>query len=339
MESRTLPLPSDPRWRRLLVVALFLALLYLFRALAAVFICFVVIERSLSWAADRIGGRIRLQRKWTLALMLTLIATAIGLGAFVGVKRSLPIVRHLRVHGADYLRTIFDNPAIERLRALAGIEQESLTATLKEHAGTALGYATSTAHIVLYLLVGFILAVLYLFERDEVDGWLGGIPAASVHGTLFRWLGYVGDAIAVTVRMQIVVAVVNAVMTLPILWFLGLPHVALLFLLILVSGLLPVVGNFIAGAVICIVAYSAKGWWAVGVFVGLTFVLGKIESYYLNPRLAAQHVKLPSLVLVVSLLLFEQIFGFLGLFLSFPALYVASRIAHEWREPAATSSA
>ena len=60
-------------------------------------------------------------------------------------------------------------------------------------------------------------------------------------------------------------------------------------------------------------------------------MLHKIESYYLTPRLAAQHVKLPALVLVVSLLLFEQVFGFVGLFLSFPTLYVGVRIRNEWR--------
>jgi predicted PurR-regulated permease PerM len=31
-------------------------------------------------------------------------------------------------------------------------------------------------------------------------------------------------------------------------------------------------------------------------------------------------------------LMFETIFGFYGIFLSFPALYVASKIANEWRE-------
>jgi predicted PurR-regulated permease PerM len=101
-------------------------------------------------------------------------------------------------------------------------------------------------------------------------------------------------------------------------------------MLILVSGLLPVVGNFLAGAVLCFVAYETRGLWAVGVMLGVTFVLHKIESYYLTPRLAAQHVKLPGLILVLSLLVFEETFGFVGLFLSFPTLYIATRIHREW---------
>jgi predicted PurR-regulated permease PerM len=148
---------------------------------------------------------------------------------------------------------------------------------------------------------------------------------------MVRWLGYVGDAVAITVKMQGVTALVNAVITFPILVVLGLPHKLPLFILILVSGLLPVVGNFIAGAVLTFVAYETRGLWAVGVMLGLTFVLHKIESYYLTPRLAAKHVKLPGLVLVLSLLTFEEVFGFVGLFLSFPALYIATQIHREWK--------
>ena len=140
----------------------------------------------------------------------------------------------------------------------------------------------------------------------------------------------------ITVRIQAITALVNAIVTLPVLLLLGLPHVPLLVVLILVTGLVPVVGNFVAGVVLALVAFQARGTWAVGVFLVVTFLLHKVESYYLTPRLAAQHVKVPGLVLVVSLLCFEQAFGFIGLFLSFPCLYVAMRIRNEWRPASST---
>ena len=202
--------------------------------------------------------------------------------------------------------------------------------TIKAHALEGLHYATAFAHLALYIVIGFLLSVIYLFERDEIDHWFKTLDAESVSGTMARWLGYVGDAIAITVKMQGVTAVVNAVITFPVLLLLGLPHKLPLFLLILVCGFLPVVGNFIAGSVLCVVAYEERGAWAVGVMLGVTFVLHKIESYYLTPRLAAKHVKLPGLILVLSLLAFEETFGFVGLFLSFPALYIATQIHREW---------
>jgi predicted PurR-regulated permease PerM len=334
MESRTLPLPADLRWRRLIVIGLFLGLIYLFRSLAPVFICFVILERSLGFLGDQIERRTPLSKTRAIAAVLAVFAGAIGVAGFFLVQRTLPLARHLRENGRDYLRALVEHPQIEQLRQMTGLENEQLTQAVKEHAGQAISYATETAYIIIFLLIGFVIALLYLFERDEIDEFYAAIPRASVHGTLLRWFGYVADAISITVRMQVVVAIVNAVVTLPVLLFLRLPNIPLLFLLILVTGLLPVVGNVISGAVLIYVAYVTHGWWAVGVFVGTTFLLGKIESYYLSPRLSREHVKLPSLVLVISLLLFEQLFGFVGLFLSFPALYVASRIANEWRAEA-----
>jgi predicted PurR-regulated permease PerM len=99
--------------------------------------------------------------------------------------------------------------------------------------------------------------------------------------------------------------------------------------MIFASGMIPVVGNFIAGAILTLLAYQASGWLGVALFVGLTFVLHKIESYYLNPRLAARHVRLPGFLLIVSLILWEHLLGLEGLFLSFPFLFVANRIRAE----------
>ncbi len=312
------------------VAAMFSALAA-FRALAPVLICFVILERSLGWLADQLDRRTGMKRKGALMSVLVGLTLMFGLGFFAVVRRALPVVQLVRENGVRYLVELSHHPSVEQLRAMAGLDHEPLANVVRQHIGTAFHYATGTAHLVMYLLVGFVLAIIYLFERDELSRWTAQVAADSLSGTLMRWFGYVADAIAVTVKMQAVVAVVSAMVTLPVLLLLGLPEVPSLFVLLLVAGLVPVIGNVFAGTVLCYVAYTAKGWWAVGVFLGVTFILHKIESYYLNPRLAAQHVKLPGLVLVVSLLLFEQVFGFAGLFLSFPALYVASRIANEWR--------
>jgi predicted PurR-regulated permease PerM len=339
MRSNYLPLPSDLKWRRLVAVLIFGGILYGLRELAPVFICFIVLVRALTLTADFIHDRTGMERRGGVATILLVAVAALAGSIFYGVHKVLPRVHEIRAEGRDFAEQLLDQPIVERLRHVAGSGETGGGAaeTVKAHALEALHYATAFAHLALYLLIGFLLSVIYLFERDEIDHWFRSLEAESVSGTMARWMGYVGDAVAITVKMQAVTALVNAVITFPVLLVLGLPHKALLFLLILVSGLLPVVGNFIAGAVLCVVAYETRGAWAVGVMLGVTFVLHKIESYYLTPRLAAQHVKLPGLILVLSLLAFEETFGLVGLFLSFPALYVATRIHREWSKEDAES--
>jgi predicted PurR-regulated permease PerM len=149
---------------------------------------------------------------------------------------------------------------------------------------------------------------------------------------LLRWLGHAADAASVTLQFQLVVAAVNAVLTWPVLLFVGLGHSGGLVFMIFVSGIIPVVGNFLSGAVLTLLAYQVRGIPGALLFVLLTVVLHKLESYYLNPRLAARHVRLPGFVLIVSLLLWEQVLGFVGLFISFPFLYLAMRIWAEFAE-------
>jgi predicted PurR-regulated permease PerM len=332
MRSAYFPLPSDAKWRRVIAVLLFLGILYGLRELTPVFVCFVILVRALALAADFLHARTGLARRGGVASILLVGVAGLGLGIFLGVRALLPYIHEIRADGREYAEHLVSHPVVGRLRHMTGAEEGGggVAETVKAHALQALHVATSFAHLALYVLIGFVLALIYLFERDEIDHWLHGLAPDSVSGTMARWLGYAGDAVAITVKMQGVTAIVNAVITLPVLFALGLPHKGLLFILILVTGFLPVVGNFIAGAVLCVVAYETHGLWAVGAMLGVTFVLHKIESYYLTPRLAAQHVKLPGLVLVLSLLAFEQVFGFAGLFLSFPALYVATRIHREW---------
>lgn len=333
MQSDVLPLPSDPRWRRLLGLALFLALLFLFRNLAPVFICFIVFARALGAIADFVDRKTALERFGATLVTLLAFFAALAVAAGGLALWLVPRLRTAREDGAAYADYIAQHPLFEAVRQHLGGGGEDFVAVLKEHALNAVHYATATAHVAIYLALGMLLAIMYLLERREIDHWFASLPSLSVPGTILRWFGYVGDAIAVTVKLQVVVSLFNALLTLPVVLFLGLPHALVLFALLLVTGLIPFVGSFISGAILCVVAYSTKGAWAVAVFLAITFVVAKIEGYVLTPRLAAQHVKLPALLMVVSLLLFEQVFGFIGLFLSFPALYVATRIYNEWRSP------
>ena len=330
MRSRFFPLPRDPRWRRLFSVALFLVLLFAFRHLAVLVVCFVLIGRGLSKLASILEHRLHLHRTRVLAYVLALLASLTTVVVVALVHQLAPVVRYASGEWRGWFEALKSHPALEKLRELTGASAEDLVEKATHHAHDAVHIADATAHVMLYLLVGLIVAVMYSFERSELLHWRDGLEKQGIADTLARWCGYVADAIVAMARVQLVVAVVNALVTLPILLLLGLKHVAMLSLLIVVSGLIPVVGNLVAGVVLCLVAYESRGAWAVGVFVASTFVLHKVESYYINPRLAAEHVHLPALLLVGSLILCEHVFGLAGLFLSFPALYVGSRLRNEW---------
>jgi predicted PurR-regulated permease PerM len=314
----------------MLALALFVGLVVLFRHLIVLLVFFVAFERPLAAAADRVAARLGLSRRAAVGLVALVVLALLGGALAVGVGRA--VRQYVAVRGSlpDRVAAFRDTPLYQRIAEhLHGADR--VLESAREYATHALHYLSALGHTFVYVVIGFILAVVFELERDELEGFARSVDARSFAGTLLRWLAYLADAMWVTLTFQVIVAACNAVLTFPVLLLVGIPHATTFVFMIFASGMVPVVGNFVAGAVLSLLAYQARGWLGVGIFVGLTFVLHKLESYYLNPRLAARHVRLPGFVLIVSLILWEHLFSFVGLFLSFPFLYVAARMRSEFR--------
>lgn len=314
--------------RRLVLLAAFFGLLLVFRHLLVLLVFFVAFERALTAGAHWICARSRLRRPQAAVLIVVVVLLLVGGASYLGIDRLLAqygSVADVR----ERLQSLRQVPIV--VKATQYVDLDSLLHTAKEHSASAVGWAVGFGHFLIFALVGLILAIVYLAEEAQLIAVRDGLSPHSLLGTLLRWLGYAADAIAVTLQFQIIVAAVNAVLTLPILLIVGIPRAGVFAFVVFVSGMVPVVGNFVSGFVLTLLAYQARGAGGAVAFIVLTFVLHKIESYYLNPRLAARHVELPGFVLIVSLLLWEQLIGFVGLLISFPFLYLCMRIADEFR--------
>jgi len=316
--------------RRALTILAFLVLLVLFRHLLPLLVFFVAFERSLGAVASFIEEKTRMPRKGAvLAVAGVVLVIATG-GIALGAGRAVHAIREAR-DLPERIGEIREHPLVRRLHEHV-TDSDSLVEQGKHYAGDALHYVSQVGHIVAYTIIGFIFAIVFHLERERLTAFRGSLDPRSFLGTLLRWFAHVADAVSLTIQLQLVVAACNTLLTLPLLLLLGIPHPGLLMVLIFVSGLVPVIGNLASGAVLVFFAYQAKHWLGVSLMVALTFLLHKIEAYYLNPHLSARHVPLPGFVLIVSLVFFEHLFGFVGLFLSFPSLFVAGKIRAEFRE-------
>lgn len=317
--------------RRGLVLLLFLGALYVFEHLAILFLFFVTFERGLTWCIGHLAARTGLTRKKSLGVTLAAILGLIALVTWLGVGKSVRTYAAMQETYPDKLARLRENPLVEKLQEQFG-GMDRVVDMAKHYAGSAMTAANAVGHFLLYVLMAFILAVVWILEEHEIQQFWAKVERKSIIGTLGHWIGHVADAVVVTVQLQFVVAACNTLMTLPVMFIIGVPNKGALMILIFVSALVPVIGNVVSGSVLALLAYQQQGWVGVVVFAVLTFVLHKIESYYLSPRLTARHVKMPGFILIVSLILCEHLFGFKGLFLSFPILFVAGRIKKDFHD-------
>lgn len=317
--------------RRILALGAFFLLLYVFQHLAILLVFFVTFERALGWTSKFIAAKTGIARKRCVLIVLGLLSAMLALLVWRGIGATLRAYAEMNAVVPERLEQIKDHPFVDMIEHQIG-GTEKIVEGAKHYAGSAISAATAIGKFVVHVVMGFVLALVYVLEEEEIKAFWSRVDHRSIQGTIGRWFGHVADATIVTVQLQLIVAACNTLMTLPVLLLLGVPNVPALMLLIFVSALVPVIGNIVSGAVLSLLAYQQKGWFGVGLFIGLTFILHKIESYYLNPRLTSRHVKIPGFLLIVSLIGCEHLFGFKGLFLSFPILFVAGRIRGEFIE-------
>jgi predicted PurR-regulated permease PerM len=321
--------------KRLIAIALFLALIWLFRELFALVALFVAAQGAFNLATNMLAARTKLPRKRAFLIVLGVFLSLLGTAIALGASSAIHSIRHARHTFPHQIEEIEQNPLVVQARERLP-DTSHLLERARDYSETALHFVSMLGHLAMHALIALILAVIFTLEQEELHELHERVSPTSLMGTVMRWLGYVAEAIRITIQLQLVVAAVNTVLTLPVLLLLGIHHVPSLMILIFVSGLVPVVGNIVSGAVLSLLAYQAKGFMGIGVFVVLTFVLHKIEAYYLNPRLTSKHVHLPGFAIVVSLIAWEHLLGFVGLFVSFPFLYVASKIRSEMIRDSAT---
>lgn len=328
---------SEKSPRRFVAIATFIGILYLFRHLAILLVFFVTFERMLGWGSSKLAKQAGIGRKKSVLLLVLGVVALVALGLWAGIGKTIRTVAAVQDTFPDRLAELKENPLLVKVQEQVG-GTEKIVEGIKHYGGSAVSAASAIGHFFVYVLIGFILALVFVLEKDELHEFWERVDHRSLGGTLGRWLGHVADAAVVTVQLQFVVAAFNTVTTLPVLLVLGVPHVGALMLLVFVSAFVPVIGNIVSGGVLCLFAFQSRGWLGVGIFVALTFILHKVESYYLAPRLTSRHVKIPGFLLIVSLLACEHLFGFTGLFLSFPILFVAGRIRGEFLEEDAVVS-
>jgi predicted PurR-regulated permease PerM len=131
---------------------------------------------------------------------------------------------------------------------------------------------------------------------------------------------YFGRVLGRALEAQLMIAVVNTILTAIGLYFLGLPNLAFLSMVVFVCSFIPVAGVFISSVPICLTALAAGGFRLMLVGVGFIIVIHAIEAYILNPRLYGAHLRMNPVLVLGILVISEHLFGVWGLILGVPVV-------------------
>ncbi len=306
------------------VLAASVFLLWWSRSVFLLLFAGVVFGVFLQGVSDWLGRRTKLAYKWSLAVVVAVLLTILGLmfwllGAqiasqFSQLASTLPASseqlqqRLQKYEWGQWLLQQAQNggdlPAggrvVSRVTGIVGSVVAGITAIV------IIGFVGLYGAIEPSLYRKGILHLVPLDRRDRA-----GEVLDALNVSLRNWL------IARIASMLII-----GVLTSLGLWFLGVPMFLALGLLAFLLVAIPNLGPVLAAIPAILVAWSHGGTTLAGQTVALYLVVETIESYILLPLLQEETVSLPPILSVIGVVFFGAIAGLLGAFVAAPLLVV-----------------
>jgi predicted PurR-regulated permease PerM len=196
-----------------------------------------------------------------------------------------------------------------------------------DNAGAGLAAAFKAVN---YFLISLVFSFLIMLDLAAMKAWivtmrdtrLGSIYDETA-GTVVQFAGVLGQVF----QAQMVIALVNTVLTSLGLLVLGVPSVAFLALVVFLCSFVPVLGVFVSSVPIGLLALRDGGIGSLAVVLGLIAVIHTIEAYVLNPRIMANKMELNPVLVLVILFISHHYFGLWGVLLGVPVAFYLFKYA------------
>ncbi|MDN6218048.1 MAG: AI-2E family transporter, partial [Enterococcus sp.] len=145
---------------------------------------------------------------------------------------------------------------------------------------------------------------------------------SSNYAWFFQDLFYFGkvfvNTFGVVLEVQLLIAIVNTVITTIGLGFIGFTQLPTLAIMIFFLSLIPVAGVIFSCIPLTLIAYSTGGIQTVIYVLILIVIVHCVEAYILNPKFMSSRTKLPIFYTFVILLVSEKFLGVWGLIVGIP---------------------
>jgi predicted PurR-regulated permease PerM len=266
-----------------------------------------------------ISRKIPLNRK---ILVVTSYATIVGLLSY-GLVKYLPMIvgeiTALIKQLTAFYTSKHDNMILNYI--VSRVEEIQISSYLERGFTFLITYFTDISTFGLQILIALLMSLFFLLEKPRLIEFTKKFKTskiASIYAEIEFFSSKFVRTFGKVIEAQLIIAVVNCILTTIALWILGFPQLGGLSIMIFFLGLIPVAGVIISLIPLTIIAYSIGGLITVlYVFIAIMIIHG-IEAYILNPNLMSSKTNLPVFYTFLVLIFSEHFFGVWGLILGIP---------------------
>ncbi|MCO6542572.1 MAG: AI-2E family transporter [Lactobacillus sp.] len=182
-------------------------------------------------------------------------------------------------------------------------------------------YVTSIGAVGFTIVISFLLSYFYSFEVDWMNQFGRAFEDSKV-SWLFEDIHFFAkkfvNTFGVVLEAQVIIAVVNTILTAIALTILKFSSVPSLAMMVFFLSMIPVAGVIISLIPLSIIGYTVGGLQTM-IYVWIAILaIHALETYVLNPKLMSSRTHLPIFVTFVVLLISEQLLGTWGLIVGIP---------------------
>ena len=239
--------------------------------------------------------------------------------------------------------TLIDQEPALRARLVARLAASSLTAPLAESLRTiqygallksstdqAFAFTTRAIEVLAYSLGSLFLALYVMIDRDRLRGGLFAIVPRSHHIRLSRVMMNLETIVGGYIRGQVITCVLMAAFTFLVLVVCGVPNALAIAVFGGVADVLPYIGIFLTIGP-AVVAALARGPTVTVLVLVLMVAYEEFESRVLVPVVYGRALRLPSSVVLFSLIVGATLMGIVGALLALPVAAAILMLIEELR--------
>jgi predicted PurR-regulated permease PerM len=325
-------------WRLIVIVVALLGLLWTLRFFAVITLPIAI---SLLLAAlatpmviwlRRIGvprglatGAVMLLGIATVALLLTFVGQQVAQGAndlADSVVTGLDQVREWLRTGPFHVSDSQLDGYIEQVQsAVSGSTGADGMLTRATEVGTAVGHGVAGFFIVLFS------TYFFLADGERIWSWLVRLAPRAARERVDASGRVAWVSLTQFVRATVLVALADAIGIMLVAWFLDVPFVVAIGVLVFLGAFVPMIGATIAGLVAILVALVDQGPWTALLMLGGVILVQQIEGHVLQPFLMGRFVSLHPLGVIVAIGCGVLVAGIAGALVAVPLAAAGNAVA------------
>jgi predicted PurR-regulated permease PerM len=187
--------------------------------------------------------------------------------------------------------------------------------------GTAVGHVVAGFFIVLFS------TYFFLADGERIWSWLVRIAPRAARERVDASGRVAWVSLTQFVRATVLVALADAIGIMLVAWFLGVPFVVAIGVIVFLGAFVPMIGATIAGLVAILVALVDQGPWTALLMLGGVILVQQIEGHVLQPFLMGRFVSLHPLGVIVAIGCGVLVAGIAGALVAVPLAAAGNAVA------------